>query len=154
MTYIENNVPQIWRHSQKKVKECLVVNKCNVIFALRQYLISASECVRKHTYFKLMPGYSFVRLGTVAGSYQRLIRAGLFLLHSIRYQILRHMNTKTSSNEATLRQIISFQQTEIASLRETLTTLLNKGYSKHPAPVLNGKCIAFTPEYGKEVSCG
>lgn len=47
-------------------------------FALREYLISIVECVRTN-FFKLMPGYSFVRLGALAGSYQRLFRADLFL---------------------------------------------------------------------------
>ena len=52
------------------------------IFALRHYQISVNECVKTQRYFKLMPGYSFVRLGGVAASFQRLSRAGLFLLPS------------------------------------------------------------------------
>lgn len=93
------NVPQILRHSKIKAVFDLFNRKGICTFTVRQYLISVSECV-KTKYFKLMPGYSFVRLGAVAGSYQRLLRAGLFLSLPLN-QNLQHMKIN--------RQIGSFE---------------------------------------------
>lgn len=52
------------------------------IFALREYLINHYECWIKQTSFKLMPGFPFVGLGTLAGSFHR---AGLCLFVSLHF---------------------------------------------------------------------